>query len=146
MGRGDRGPDGGVVRRFEEALVELSLVGYRVDELASRCGVSVDTVRFYQTRGLLPPPERDGRIAWYSDEHLTRLGRIRDLKSKGFTLASIRRLLTGDRDLADEALVAAVAGEAPGDGFLTRDELAERVGVAPALIQAVEQERLLMPS
>ncbi|MDQ3981976.1 MAG: MerR family DNA-binding transcriptional regulator, partial [Actinomycetota bacterium] len=31
---------------------------YRVDELAARAGVSVDTVRFYQARGLLPQPER----------------------------------------------------------------------------------------
>lgn len=121
-------------------------MGYRVDELASRCGVSVDTVRFYQTRGLLPPPERRGRIAWYSEEHLTRLRRIRDLKSKGFTLASIRRLLAGELDEADEALVAAVVSEAPPDGSMTRDELAERVGVSPALIAAVEQERLLVPS
>jgi DNA-binding transcriptional MerR regulator len=121
-------------------------VGYRVDDLAARCGVSVDTVRFYQTRGLLPPPERDGRIAWYSDEHLDRLRRIRDLKSKGFTLASIRRLLSGELDSADEALVAAVAGQEAREGYLTRDELAERLGIAPALIAAVENERLLVPS
>lgn len=124
-------------------------MGYRVDELAARCHVSVDTVRFYQTRGLLPPPERSGRVAWYSDEHLNRLERIRDLKKKGFTLAAVRRLLAGELDAADEALVEAMTGPVPGEAagpeFLTRDELAERIGVAPAIIAAVEAENLLVP-
>ena len=120
---------------------------YRVEQLASRARVSVDTVRFYQARGLLPQPERSGRVAWYSDDHLATLQRIRDLKEKGFTLASIRRLLAGDLDAADEALVAAI--EAPGagrsDSYLTLDRLAERTGVSPALLQAIEREGLLVP-
>ncbi|HEV2754474.1 MAG TPA: MerR family transcriptional regulator [Actinomycetota bacterium] len=122
---------------------------YRVDELASRAGVSVDTVRFYQARGLLPQPERDGRVAWYGEAHLDTLRRIRDLKEKGFTLASIGRLLAGDLDAADQALVAALetpaAGAADGDGFLSLDELAARTGVSPALLQAIEREGLLVP-
>jgi DNA-binding transcriptional MerR regulator len=119
-----------------------------VDELAAKGGVSVDTVRFYQTKGLLPPPERDGRIALYSEDHLRRLLRIRDLKAKGFTLASVRRLLAGELDAADEALVEAMAEPLPEDGapaFLTREELAERTGIAPALIAAIEAEHLLVP-
>ena len=36
---------------------------YRVEELAATAGVRVDTVRFYQSRGLLPAPVRVGRIA-----------------------------------------------------------------------------------
>ena len=120
---------------------------YRVDELASRAGVSVDTVRFYQARGLLPQPERAGRVAWYGDAHLDTLGRIRDLKEKGFTLASIRRLLDGDLDPADQALVAALEdpGAASGEGLMSLDDLAARTGVSPALLQAIEREGLLMP-
>lgn len=121
---------------------------YRVDELAARAGVSVDTVRFYQARGLLPQPERDGRVAWYSEGHLETLLRVRDLKEKGFTLASIRRLLAGDLDAADQALVAALEQPAPGepaDVLLTLDELAARTGVSPALLQAIEREGLLVP-
>ncbi len=41
---------------------------YRVDELAAQCGVSVDTVRFYQAKGLLQPGQREGRVSWYSKE------------------------------------------------------------------------------
>ncbi|MCA1832704.1 MAG: MerR family transcriptional regulator [Actinomycetota bacterium] len=123
-------------------------MGYRVDELAAKGGVSVDTVRFYQTKGLLPPPERDGRVALYSEDHLARLQRIRDLKAKGFTLASVRRLLAGELDAADEALVQAMAEPLPddsGEAFMTREELAERIGIAPALIAAIEAENLLVP-
>ena len=124
---------------------------YRVDELAARCGVSVDTVRFYQGKGLLPQPEREGRIAWYSEDHVARLGRIRDLKDKGFTLASIRRLLDGEVDAADAALAAALADPLPGEeaagstgDLLTLDELARRTGVSPTLLAAIEREGLLV--
>jgi DNA-binding transcriptional MerR regulator len=121
---------------------------FRVDELASRSGVSVDTIRFYQSKGLLPLPERDGRVAWYDDVHLERLRRIRDLKERGFTLRSIAGFLDKDLDPADEALIAEVvaAPRAPfGGGRLTLEELAERTGVSPALLEAIEREGLLVP-
>lgn len=127
-----------------------SAIRYRVDELAARCGISVDTVRFYQTKGLLPPPERKSRVAWYSPEHLERLRRVRDLKKKGFNLVAIRRLLDGELDKADEALVEAISGPVPGEDedaeeFLTAEELADRIGVSPSLIHAIEREHLLIP-
>lgn len=119
---------------------------YRVDELATRCGLSVDTVRYYQTQGLLDQPERDGRVAWYSDEHAERLKRILELKDKGFTLAAIRRLFAGELDPADEALVLAVTGSDPDQGIggtLTLEQLAERTGISPSLLQAIAREGLL---
>jgi DNA-binding transcriptional MerR regulator len=122
---------------------------YRVDELANRGGVSVDTVRYYQAQGLLEQPEREGRVAWYGDAHLERLARIRDLKSKGFTLTSIRRLLEADLDPADAALVEAVAGVLPGDDgsdeLISLGSLAELTGVSPALLEAIQREGLLAP-
>src|SRR5690606_33677213 len=66
---------------------------YRVGELAEAAGVGVDTVRFYQARGLLEPPRRRGRFAIYGEAHLERLRRIRGLLESGFSLAQIRRLL-----------------------------------------------------
>lgn len=119
---------------------------YRVDALAAKAGVSVDTVRFYQGKGLLPQPEREGRVAWYSDAHLDRLRRVRDLKDKGFTLESIRTLLQGDIDPADRALVEAVMttdATPAGMELLTLEEVAERTGVTPALLEAIEREGLL---
>lgn len=138
---------------------------YRIDELATQGGVSVDTIRFYQARGLLPPGQREGRLSWYSDEHRERLARIRGLKEKGFSLAMIRRLLAGELDAADEALAAALtsafptvepddaadddAGEAAGqepsqDDLLTLGEFAERTGIPEALIQVIERQGLLV--
>ena len=73
----------------------------RVEELARRAEVSVDTIRFYQKRQLLPPPRRAGRIAWYGADHVERLQRIKDLQRQGFSLAVIRRLLVGELDAAD---------------------------------------------
>jgi len=122
---------------------------YRVDQLAARGGVSVDTVRYYQSQSLLPQPQREGRVAWYSDAHLERLSRIRELKDKGFTLASIGRLLDGDLDAADRALVAAVAGDGvtgSSEELLSLAELAQRTGVSITLLEAIEREGLLTPS
>ncbi len=65
----------------------------RVAELADAAGVAVDTVRFYQARGLLPAPIRRGRFAIYTGDHLEQLRRIRALLEAGFSLAQIRRLL-----------------------------------------------------
>src|SRR5690348_2720272 len=125
----------------------------RVEELAGRADVSVDTIRFYQKRRLLPPPQRRGRIAWYGPEHVERLARIKDLQRRGFSLAVIRRIVTGELDRADEPLAAAVVGAAEDGGgaetgaeeFLRLDELAARSGVPQALIESIVREGLLVP-
>jgi DNA-binding transcriptional MerR regulator len=117
----------------------------RVEELARRADVSVDTIRFYQKRQLLPPPRRAGRIAWYGTDHVERLQRIKDLQREGFSLAVIRRLLGGELAAADAPLAAAVAGAQAGDAeLLTLDELAVRVGVPAPLLDAVAREGLIV--
>lgn len=117
---------------------------YRIEQLAQAAGVAVDTIRFYQGKGLLEPPARRGRVTWYGDPHLERLRRIRDLQQRGFTLTVIRRFLEGELEPSDEALVAAVtAPVAPGE--LTLEELAARSGVAVPLLRSLEQAGLLVP-
>ncbi|WP_151770490.1 MerR family transcriptional regulator [Streptomyces abyssomicinicus] len=67
-----------------------------VDELAARAGVTVRTVRFYSTKGLLPPPEiGPRRVGRYGPEHLARLALIEELQRQGMTLAGIERHLRG---------------------------------------------------
>jgi DNA-binding transcriptional MerR regulator len=121
----------------------------RVEDFAIRAGLSVDTIRFYQKRGLLPPPAREGRIAWYGPEHLERVERIRDLQAQGFSLAMARRVLDGDLDAADVPLALEVsrAGdeELEPPELLTLDELAERSGVPGALLTAIAREGFLVP-
>ncbi|WP_185899868.1 MerR family transcriptional regulator, partial [Streptomyces sp. WAC07061] len=65
-----------------------------VDELASKAGVTVRTVRFYSTRGLLPPPViGPRRVGHYGPEHLSRLALIEELQHQGMTLSAIQRYL-----------------------------------------------------
>jgi DNA-binding transcriptional MerR regulator len=116
---------------------------YRVEQLASACDVSVDTVRYYQARGLLPAPEREGRVAFYGAEHAAAIRRVRDLQRKGLTLAAIARVVRGEAGAPDEDLAAAVAaelGEGEDAGGLPLDAFAETAGVPASLIQAVERE------
>ena len=137
----------------------------RVEQLSAQAEVSVDTVRYYQSKGLLAPPRREGRIAWYGDEHLERLARIRTLRQRGFTLATIARLVSGELDAADEALLGRLsgldpAGDGTGDGpggaetgpgpeagtTYTLAELATATGMPLALLKALEAEGLLIPA
>ena len=68
---------------------------WTVDELAHDHGLPVSTVRLYQTRGLLPPPRKEGRVGYYDDEHRRRLRLITELQERGFSLASIKELVDG---------------------------------------------------
>jgi len=117
---------------------------YRIEELARTAGVAVDTIRFYQGKNLLPPPRRQGRVTWYSDQHRERLARIRSLQQRGFTLTVIRRFLEGELEPSDEALVEAIT-HPPAPETLTLEELSARSGVAAPLLRSLAQAGLLVP-
>jgi DNA-binding transcriptional MerR regulator len=119
-------------------------VEYRIEQLARAAGVAVDTIRFYQGKGLLDAPRRDGRVTWYGDAHVERLRRIKELQQQGFTLTVIQRFLAGELEPSDEALVAAVTRPSAPQ-TLTIAELAERSGVAQPLLMSLEQAGLLVP-
>src|SRR5919204_2336102 len=95
---------------------------YRIEQLARAAGVAVDTIRFYQGKGLLDAPRRQGRVTFYGDSHLERLKRIRSLQQRGFSLTVIRRFLAGELETSDESLVAAIAAPA-AVATLTLEEL-----------------------
>ncbi|MFD0311799.1 MerR family transcriptional regulator [Streptomyces sp. NPDC127119] len=105
-----------------------------VDELAARAGVTVRTVRFYSTKGLLPPPViGPRRVGHYSQEHLARLALIEELQQQGMTLAGIERYLQqlpdglSAQDLAiHRAVVASWAPDAAEE--VVRVELERRAG------------------
>lgn len=117
---------------------------YRIEQLAREAGVAVDTIRFYQGKGLLDPPRREGRVTWYCADHLERLRRIRALQERGFTLTVIRRFLDGELAPSDESLVEAVTTVAEPE-TLTLDEMATRSGIAAPLLRNLEQAGLLQP-
>ncbi|MFF9589765.1 MerR family transcriptional regulator [Streptomyces sp. NPDC014646] len=75
-----------------------------MEELAKEAGIPVRTVRFYRERGLISPPRREGRIAWYDDHHLARLRTIAGLLERGHTLtgiADLARTFESGRDVAE---------------------------------------------
>lgn len=100
---------------------------YRMEELARSAGITVRTLRFYRERKLLPPPRREGRIAWYDDHHLARLRTIAALLERGHTLNGIAELAEAfdhGRDVADLLGVGTPTEEEPVR--LTPEELAAR--------------------
>ena len=70
---------------------------YRIGELAGVSGVTERNIRAYRERGLLDPPCRRGRGAFYDDHHLAQLETINQLLAKGFTSAHIVAFLDGIR-------------------------------------------------
>jgi DNA-binding transcriptional MerR regulator len=113
-------------------------VRYRADELAAEVGISVQSLRSYQSKGLLPPPRHEGRVAWYGVHHRERLLRIRQLKAQGWSL----RMVAGALD--DEA--RSPAGPAPDDRAVLRlADVAERSGVPVEVLRAMTASRLLRP-
>ncbi len=76
----------------------------KIGELAREGGVGVETVRYYQRRGLLDEPSRAGGVRRYGNEDVRRLRFIRAAQGAGFTLEEIGELLaldsTEERDRA----------------------------------------------
>ena len=72
--------------------------GVRVREVAERAGVNVETLRYYERRGLLPPPDRTPNAHRRYDEETVRfLGAIKEAQAVGFTLAEIAEYLRAAR-------------------------------------------------
>src|ERR1019366_4623677 len=72
-----------------------------IDQLAQTAGL---TVRSYQSRGLIPPPEVQGRVGYYGAEHRARLALIREMQAQGFNLAAIAHLLEQASGASEEVL------------------------------------------
>ncbi|HEY9371230.1 MerR family transcriptional regulator [Streptomyces sp.] len=97
-----------------------------MEELAAAAGITVRTLRFYRERGLIPPPRREGRIAWYDDRHLSRLRTIAALLERGHTLNGIADLSTAfesGRDVSEVLGLVEPTEEEPVR--LTPQELAD---------------------
>ena len=81
-----------------------------IGRLAAAGGVGVETVRFYQRRGLLDTPTRDDGIRRYGSGDLRRLRFIKQAQAAGFTLEQIKELLDLDAS-NDRSRVRALANE-----------------------------------
>ncbi len=111
---------------------------WRIDDLARRAGVTVDTIRYYQREGLLPRPPRSGRRKLYGPDHLERLEEIRALQARRFSLAAIRELLESER----AGVFAGIFGDETTQAY-EWDELVERAGIDSTLADAARTRGLL---
>lgn len=117
-------------------------MGHSLAEIVQASGHSADTVRYYQTLGLLPPPRHEGRNAVYEDSHIERLRLIRSMSRRGLSLKVIGLLLERGGELdSDRALLAALEEEANEPAY-TGEELARRLGVPHALVASIERTGL----
>lgn len=71
---------------------------YTVDELALATRLPSRTIRFYQSKRVLPRPTRRGRVALYDERHVERLHLIGKLKDRGLSLRAVRHLLRQDSE------------------------------------------------
>ena len=75
-------------------MTETKPTNLTIGRLAKQAGVGIDTIRFYERRGLLPSPARSASgYRLYRDDTTTRIRFIRRAKKLGFTLDEIENLL-----------------------------------------------------
>lgn len=68
--------------------------GLKIGQVAKRSGLSVEAIRYYEQRGLLPPPQRSpAGYRLYGPTTLTRLQFIQRAKGLGFSLDEVSELL-----------------------------------------------------
>jgi DNA-binding transcriptional MerR regulator len=103
-----------------------------IDQLAQRVAMTARNIREWQTLGLIPPPERRGRVGLYSGEHVALIERVKQLRTQGLSLDFIRKLIerSGEsendvRNLATQVL-SPFAASLPAN--MPRAEVAERLG------------------
>jgi DNA-binding transcriptional MerR regulator len=111
---------------------------WRIDDLAHETGCTVDTIRYYQRQGLLPPGKREGRHRIYGPEHVERLRKIKELQARRFSIAAIRALLSSDGER-----LAGVFADQGEDLRLTLDELLERSGADAELVALLQDAGVL---
>lgn len=118
-----------------------------IEELSERSGITVRTIRYYQTKKLLPPPEREGRRSWYRDQHLERLGLITQLHDRGLRLSGIAEVLrhADGQSLSvrewmglGQALSGVWIDDPPE--LLTESQLTDRLGQRPGLRASLLEE------
>ncbi|QSB47730.1 Hg(II)-responsive transcriptional regulator [Parageobacillus toebii] len=67
---------------------------YRIGELADKCNVNKETIRYYERKGLIKETSRtDSGYRMYSEETVKRIGFIKRMQELGFSLSEIHKLL-----------------------------------------------------
>ncbi|MDX6360254.1 MAG: hypothetical protein QOH37_3308 [Nocardioidaceae bacterium] len=124
-----------------------------LDELTDRVGMSVRNIRFYTSKGLVPPPLRRGRSGYYTSDHVARLQLVLELQGHGFTLSAIEKYVAGiptDASPADIALHRTMLAPWMADSReeMSRTELERRAGrsVSAEDLETLQALGVLEPS
>ncbi len=111
---------------------------YQIGEVADRTGVTQRTLRFYEEKGLLNPPERmDGGFRLYSDKDVERIQFIKRLQDLlGFKLSEIKEMVD-----AEELRAEIVASFDPDRDLPSRKQRAEQIiGALQLQLDVVERK------
>ena len=104
-----------------------------IGELARRTGMTIRNIRAHQTRGLLPPPEVQGRTGYYNEDHVARIELTREMQAEGINLEAIRRVLESSEGSSQEMVDFARAVRAPFEDetpeIVNAEEMAAEWGV-----------------
>ena len=122
-----------------------------IDQLAQASGLTVRNVRSYQSRGLIGPPQVQGRTGYYDAEHLARLQLIREMQAQGFNLTAIAHLLEQASGSSEEvlgftrSLMTPFETETPE--IVEREDLIARLGadIGDDLIAKAQKLGLITP-
>lgn len=67
---------------------------YQIGEIAKKCNVNKETLRYYERKGLIPEPDRtDSGYRIYTEDIIDRLNFIKRMQELGFSLMEIKKLL-----------------------------------------------------
>ena len=97
-----------------------------IKEIEERSGLTRANIRYYEQEGLIAPARRENKYRDYSEEDLETLLRIALLRNLGFSLDEIRRLQSGELELAADDLEVRLVGipvalrHGNGDGLVRR--------------------------
>lgn len=119
------------------------MVEYRVEEVAEATGITVELVRSYQSKGMLPPPRHEGRVAYYDDRHVERVRQILDLKDQGWSLRMIAQHLDASPTVGPVPAEIDTGDEE--EERLTLRDVAERTRVPPSMLRSLEASGVLRP-
>jgi Cu(I)-responsive transcriptional regulator len=76
------------------AIMEFSMVKKNIGQLSEETGFSIQTIRYYESLGLLPAPDRsDSGYRKYDESYLQHINFIKNAKNMGFSLDEIKELI-----------------------------------------------------
>jgi len=78
----------------------------RISDVAKSLGIPVSTIRYYERKGIIPTPAREGKNRSFSDKDVRAIQFVRDAQSVGFSLKAIFELLSDNWDSANLSQLA----------------------------------------